>query len=66
MQNISTLMRKNSKSEGRAYWKLFDKLFILYAYCITVYIIFSGHDYWYNAPDYSKWFATSQKINRIM
>ena len=23
MQNISTLMRKSSKSEGRAYWKLF-------------------------------------------
>ena len=29
MQNISTLMSKSSKSEGRACWKLF-KLFILY------------------------------------
>ena len=23
MQNISTLMRKSSKSDGRAFWKLF-------------------------------------------
>ena len=30
MQNICTFMRKSSKSEGRAFWKLF-KLFILYA-----------------------------------